>query len=139
MRIKYLLFLLAAICFTFSAIKYFRRSEKNQEHLAEIKSTTIRFSKSLIDVGERKLHSKVTASFVVYNTGSNDLYIQNVLPDCHCTVASFSGKPIVPNDSSVISLKYDASQLGVFQSSSVVTTNTPDPNTLLVFRGSIEP
>jgi hypothetical protein len=99
---KYLLFSLAAICFTFSAIKYFRRSTKNKEASVEVKSTTVKFSKSLIDVGENKLHSTVTANFVVYNTGSNDLYIQNVTPDCHCTVASFSEKPIRPNDSSII-------------------------------------
>lgn len=136
---KYILFALAAIFFIFSAVKYFERSGKNKDHPDDKKLTTIRFSKILNDVGERKLHSVVEASFIIYNTGINDLFIQKVEPDCHCTVASFSTKPIQPDDSSVITLKYDASQPGVFQSSAVVTTNCSEPNTLLIFRGSIEP
>lgn len=136
---KYILFSLAAICFAFSAVRFFTKKHQDQDHQENTKNTTIRLSESLIDVGERKLHSAVNASYVIYNTGSNDLYIQNVVPDCHCTVAVFFKKRIEPNDSSIITLDYDAAQPGAFQSSAVVTTNSSQPNTILIFRGFITP
>jgi len=136
---KYILFSLAAIFFVFSAVRFIRKNNQNQDHREDTKPTTVRLSRSLIEVGERKQHSAVKASYVIYNTGSNDLYIQSVAPDCHCTVADFSQKPIAPNDSSTITLKYDAAQPGAFQSSAVVTTNSAQPSMILIFRGSITP
>jgi uncharacterized protein DUF1573 len=135
---KYILFTLAAIFFIFSAVRFFIKNHQNQEHTEGTKLTTVRLSKSLIDVGERKAHSDVKASYVIYNTGSGDLYIQSVVPDCHCTVADYSTKPIPPNDSSIITLKYDAANPGPFQSSAVMTSNCSSSPTLLIFRGSIE-
>ena len=134
---KYILISLASICFAYSAMRFLTKKHQDQDHQEDTKNTTIRLSKSLVDVGERKLHSAVEASYVIYNTGSNDLYIQNVVPDCHCTVAAFSKKRIAPNDSATITLDYDAAQPGAFQSSAVVTTNSGQPNTILIFRGSI--
>ena len=136
---KYFLFGLAAICFVFSAVRFFTKSHKDQDHQEDTRATTVRLSTSLIDVGQRKQHSVVKASYIIYNTGNNKLYIQDVVPDCHCTVAGFSKKPIEPNDSSVITLNYDAAQPGPFQSSAVITTNSIEPNTFLIFRGSITP
>jgi hypothetical protein len=132
---KYIFFCLAALLFTWSAVRFFTKGTPGNQK--DVKSTTIRLSKSLIDVGERRQNSDVNASYVIYNTGSNDLYIQSVQPDCHCTVADFSKTPIGPNDSTTIILRYDAVQPGAFQSSAVVTSNAVMSNTLLIFRGSI--
>ena len=68
---------------------------------------------------------------------SKGLALTTELPDCHCTGAGFSKKPIEPKDSSIITLNYDAVQPGPFQSSAVITTNSIEPNTFLIFRGSI--
>jgi hypothetical protein len=139
---RYIFFVLAAILFTFSAVRFYRKraaATAEQQAHADHKPTTVKLYKSLIDVGQKKVHAVVDAKFVLYNTGKNDLYIENVLPDCHCTAADFSTKAILPNDSTVITLKYNASQPGVFQSSAVVTTNSIEPNILLIFRGSVEP
>ncbi|MBS1659633.1 MAG: DUF1573 domain-containing protein [Bacteroidetes bacterium] len=133
---KYALFGLAAILFVIAGIRFYKRYRQGQGS-NDPQTTTIRISRKLIDVGERKQNSVVTASYVIYNTGNDDLYIQNVAPDCHCTVADFSKKAVPPNDSTVITLRYDAVQEGVFQSSAVVSANATDPSTLLIFRGSI--
>lgn len=135
MFMKYVYFVLAAILFSFSAFRYFAKKRSDQP--AAPKTTTVHLSKRLIDLGDNKLHSIVKARFVLYNTGNNDLYIQNVLPDCHCTVADYSTKAVPAGDSAVIILRYDAAREGAFQSSAVVTTNASDPNILLIFRGSI--
>lgn len=136
---KYILFCLAAICFAFSLMRLLLGSHPDQDHRHNVKSTTLTLSKSLIDVGERKQHSVVKASYVIYNSGPNDLYIQSVVPDCHCTVANFSSNAIKPKDSSILTLNYDAAQTGAFQSSAVITTNTDQVNTLIIFRGYIVP
>jgi len=135
---RYFLFGLATLVFIFSISRFYRKGVDKADSSKDRMSTTIRLSKTLVDVGERKPHSVVDANFTIYNTGTNSLYIQNVVPDCHCTVASFSTKPIPPLDSTIISLRYDATRPGVFQSSAVITTNSSPATTLLIMRGSIE-
>jgi hypothetical protein len=134
---KYLIFSIAVLLFGIALWRFYK-SKVGPSGAPTISSlTTVRFSDSLIDVGTNKYKVPVKANFVVYNTGTNDLYISSVVPDCHCTVASFSKDPIHPVDSSIITLKYDASNLGPFQSSAMVTTNSATPTTLLIFRGII--
>ena len=112
----------------------YKRYHNNVE---SIPLTKIKFSKKLIDIGDRILKSTAEGKFTVYNVGTNNLLLQNVMPDCHCTGAVFSKKAIKPNDSSEIILKYNSSILGVFQSSAEVTTNTSDSPIILIFRGNI--
>src|SRR5438105_4571029 len=120
MKMKYILFGIALLFFIFSLVRYLRKVEKAP---AVTVLTITRFPKTFLDVGTQKLHVPVNVGFPVYNTGKNSLYIQKVEPDCHCTVANFLTNAIPPNDSSVITLKYDASNPGPFQSSAMVTTN----------------
>ena len=136
---KYILFSLAAMFFIFAGIRFFKANRQNQGRVYSKKSAMMRVAKSLIDVGEKKQHSVVRAVYVIYNSGDEDLKIQTVMPDCHCTVASFSKAPIGPNDSSEITLQYEATQPGVFQSSAVVSTNSGQSNAILILRGSIVP
>jgi hypothetical protein len=136
---KYILFSLAAIFFIFAGIRFIKANRQNQGLAYNKKPALMRVAKSLIDVGEKKQRSVVRAVYVIYNSGDEDLKIQTVTPDCHCTVASFSKAPIGPNDSSEITLQYDAAQPGVFQSSAVVTSNSGQSNVILILRGSIAP
>jgi len=132
---KKLLFgiLIAAFILTVVSIIY-KRHRKATEQTA---LTKIRFSKKLIDIGDKVINSTVEGKFMVYNIGDNDLVIENVLPDCHCTGAVFSKKPIKPGDSSQIVLKYNSAIPGYFQSSAFVSTNTSDSPLVLIFRGNV--
>lgn len=141
MKTRIILFVIAFVAFTFMAVRYYNRKEpistmKNVK--TELAFTSINFSRTIAETGQQKLKVPVKVGFVVYNTGKNDLYIQKVEPDCHCTVADFSKNPIRPNDSSIVVLKYDAANPGPFQSSAIVTTNSSPAATLLVFRGVVE-
>lgn len=136
-HMKYILFAVALLVFTFSLWRFYNRSEKTDQP-NDAALTSIKFSDSLMEVGTHKLYVPVKANFVIYNTGKEDLYIQNVVPDCHCTVADYSKGAIHRSDSSIITLKYDASNLGPFQSSATVTTNSTSPTILLIFRGVVE-
>ena len=136
---KYVLLTLAVIFFVFSAVKFFIKGNNRQELTPAEDTTSVRmkFSKLLIDVGDQKVKTSVKARYVLYNIGKADLYIQNVLPDCHCTVANFSEKPIKPTDSAIITLSYDSTLIGPFQSSAVVSTNTTNTTSILIFRGVV--
>ena len=141
MKTRIILFVIAFVAFTFMAVRYYNRKEpistmKNVK--TELAFTSINFSRTIAETGQQKLKVPVKVGLVVYNTGKNDLYIQKVEPDCHCTVADFSKNPIRPNDSSIVVLKYDAANPGPFQSSAIVTTNSSPAATLLVFRGVVE-
>lgn len=141
MKTRIILFVFVLIAFTLIALRYYNGKPeistiKNRE--AELAVTSINFSRTIVESGKQKLKVPVKVGFVVYNTGKNDLYIQKVEPDCHCTVADFSKNPIRPNDSSIVILKYDAANPGPFQSSAIVTTNSLPAATLLVFRGVVE-
>ena len=93
---------------------------------------------TFVDVGLQKLHVPVKSDFIIYNTGNRNLFIQDVLPDCHCTVADFPKKPIKPHDSAFVILKYDASNPGPFQSSATITTNTNTSPRLIFMRGFVK-
>jgi hypothetical protein len=132
---KKVLFGILIVAFILSVVSIiYKRHRKVSEQPA---LTKIRFSKNLIDIGDKIINSTVEGKFTIYNIGNNDLIIENVLPDCHCTGAVFSKKPIEPNDSSQIILKYNSSIPGYFQSSAFVSTNTSDSPLVLIFRGNV--
>jgi hypothetical protein len=141
---KYVIFGIALLLFVIAAVAYYRKNPGSSGTSAvtgasvDSPLTTVRFSTKFLDVGEKKLDSPVRGAFLVYNTGSNKLYIQDVLPDCHCTVASYSTAAIPPGDSTVVTLKYDSTRLGPFQSSAQISTNSNPSPTLVIFRGTVE-
>ena len=98
---------------------------------------TIAFAKTLIDLGDKNMDAAVEARYTIYNKGTTDLLITDVLPDCHCTVASYQKTSISPNDSSQIILKYNPAVPGIFQSSAIVSTNVSSSPTILILRGNI--
>ncbi|WP_315823543.1 DUF1573 domain-containing protein [Paraflavitalea speifideaquila] len=133
---KYVWLLTAIALFVISIVVYYRKRNTAPEASGNTPMTTVKFSTTLIDVGEIKLNVPIEVSYTIYNTGQHALYIQRAVPDCHCTVADYSSNPIRPNDSSIIKLKFDASRPGAFQSSAVITTNSPTSPVLLVLRGN---
>ena len=100
--------------------------------------TSISIKDTFQDVGLQKLNVPVKANFIIYNTGNDNLLIENVLPDCHCTVADFPRKPIKPHDSALIVLQYNDSNEGPFQSSALITTNTNTSPSLIFMRGFVK-
>lgn len=128
------------IFFTIALVNYINQYKSS--HRSTFKKddslTEIIFKDTFKDVGIQELNKPLNVEFVIYNVGSDSLSIQKVEPDCHCTVASYSFKPVAPNDSAIIVLKYDAANLGPFQSAATVTTNSTSSPTLLFFRGFVK-
>lgn len=138
MKYRYLILFCAAIFFVFFLVRFIRNKKIESESMPKIPLTTIVMKHRILDLGQKKLHIPAHGSFVLHNTGNKILYIQDVTPDCYCTVAAFPKKPIKPNDSAIIILTYDASHLGPFQASATVNTNTKNSPLLIFMRGFIK-
>lgn len=136
---KYTVFLAAVVFLVISIIVYVRNRPINNDASESKELTSYMVSSKLIDVGEVKQRSKIEARFTVYNTGSKQLLISKVAPDCHCTVADAEKAVVAPNDSAVIILRYDSTRLGPFQSSALITLNAKSSPALIVMRGNVIP
>lgn len=140
MRVRHILFLATFLFFIIALVRFItiKAGKIKKNVIINTLQTTSKFGKTIIDVGVHKFNVPVEANFVVYNTGDHALYIQKAEPDCHCSKAIFSHEKIPPHDSTIVKLIYDALNLGPFQSTALVTTNSTSSPTLLIFRGSIE-
>lgn len=144
MNSRIIIFILSVIIFLGTLGRFFyTKSFKNKKNgykqeITAVPSTTAKFPETIKNKGVGKVRVPVFADFVVYNTGTQDLIIQKIEPDCHCTSTNCTKAKVIPNDSAVIRLMYDAENEGPYQSTAVVTTNTEPRSTLLILRGTIK-
>jgi hypothetical protein len=133
---RILLFITAIILLLVTiGFKFFKN--RNDLNDTEHKKTVVEISKKMIDVGDRPRLSSIIGKYTLYNNGKEDLYIEDVKPDCHCTVGEYSKRPVKPTDSTIVVLRYDSSITGFFQSSAMVSVNSEQTPLLLILRGKI--
>ncbi len=77
-------------------------------------------------------------SFKFTNTGKEPLIIQGVRTSCGCTVASRPSAPILPGESSEITVKYDTRRIGVFHKNITVTSNADNASVVLYIKGEVQ-
>lgn len=78
--------------------------------------------KTTVDVGRTGYKTPVTAVFEFKTSGSRKVRINNVKPDCSCTVVDYP-KGDIQGEHFQISMTYDARQLGHFNKQAAVYTN----------------
>lgn len=98
----------------------------------------ITWTQSAIDVGATKRNNAVSATFELKNTGNAPLIISRVEADCDCTAPEWPRTPIMPGQTAVITLQYDASSAGQFQKGAIVTANTTPAQHSLIMTGVVE-
>ncbi len=101
------------------------------------KRTTIFIESRMINVGTIKKLEKKAATFTIRNTGDKDFVIENVDPDCHCTIVSWEKKAVKPNETATVTLEYDNSTTGIFQRTVTVYTNSSEEILILTIRGKV--
>ena len=69
--------------------------------------TEVRIKNKVVKLNAVRTGEKVTARYVLYNTGNNPLFIEYVNPDCSCTGYEVSDSITFPGDSLQIMLKFD--------------------------------
>jgi len=115
------------------------RSNKNadsefSETDSNLKKTTLKFDALEHDFGMVKEGEKVKHVFEVFNTGKNDLVLQEVRPSCGCTTPNYDKKPIRSGKKGTIEVVFDTKgRPGKQRKTILVVTNTEPPNTVLSF------
>lgn len=100
---------------------------------------TIKFKNVTLDFGEVASGKIVDINFEFENTGTDILYIKNVIPSCGCTTAALTKKDYQAGEKGTISSKFNTSGYnGKVVKNITVTSNDPDaPETRLTLTGTV--
>ncbi len=104
----------------------------------KIDGANITFVHKHHDIGAVFEGSELSFDFAFTNTGNEPLLISNVRTSCHCTIASFPNKPILPGESKAITLKLDTKMIGQFTKVVAVYTNAVElPRAMLNIKWTV--
>ena len=137
---KHLIILLVAILSLGSA--YAQNSSKTNFEIGEIvapEGALISFEKQSFDFGELQEGPKVNTDFIFTNIGTEPLILSNVKASCGCTVPSWPKEPVMPGESSNISVTYNtANRSGNFNKAITITSNAADgPSKVIYIKGKV--
>ena len=122
--------------FLFSSLVLFGLTASSQ-----YMNTKIQISPTEYNFGVFKEESgRQTFDFIVTNTGSNPLIIQNVVASCGCTTPDWTKSPISPGGKGKVTAIYDpASRPGAFNKTLTVYSNATPQTTVLTIKGEVTP
>ncbi len=100
-------------------------------------SAVIEWKSTEYDFGKILKDKPVSAAFEFKNPSMVPLIINNVQPQCGCTIANYPKEPIKPGKSAKISVSYNAKNIGYFKKSIIVNSNAKDGITTLIIKGEV--
>lgn len=71
-----------------------------------------KFKSETIDFGKIPQGTPAVATFIVTNTGTKDLIIEQANPTCGCTIGDFTKAPIKPGKTGTITATFNAASMG---------------------------
>jgi len=95
------------------------------------------FKTETIDYGTVNKNTDGNRSFTFKNTGTKPIIITSVKGSCGCTVATKPSKPIMPNETAEIGVKYDTKRVGPFSKTITVVSNASEKSKVLRIKGNI--
>lgn len=101
------------------------------------KAGQLTFETEEIDYGTIAQHADGERTFKFTNTGEAPIVISNVKTSCGCTVPEYSRTPILPGETSEITVKYATNRLGVFKKTITVMSNADQPTKVLKIKGEV--
>lgn len=78
----------------------------------------------MLDFGKFSKHDKQTGEIVITNTGKERLVIHNITTSCGCTQVEYDKRPIVPGKSTILTVHYEAEEVGYFNKTIDIYSNT---------------
>jgi hypothetical protein len=107
---------------------------------AQVAVTTMKVSATDHDFGKfREEAGRQTFDFIVTNTGSQPLVIQNVVASCGCTTPDWTRQPIASGGTGKVTAIYDPKDRpGAFNKTLTVYSNTND-QVVLTIKGEVIP
>jgi len=109
-----------------------------QEAKAVTGGPEISVDKEVHDYGTIKQGANGTCEFALTNTGSEPLIISRAKGSCGCTVPEWPKEPIMPGESSVMTVRYDTKRVGAINKSVTITSNAvTNPTTVVRIKGKV--
>ena len=112
------------------------KQEQNKETFS---NSTIDFESKVVDYGTIEHNADGKREFVFTNNGTEPLIIKNAKGSCGCTVPTWPREPIMPGETSKISVKYATNRVGKFTKTITLTTNASKKPAILTIKGEVLP
>jgi Protein of unknown function (DUF1573) len=107
---------------------------------AQKKATDVaKFNSETIDLGNIKQAVPATATFIVTNTGTEPLIIEQANPTCGCTMGDYTKAPIAPGKTGTITATYNAMAGGPFDKHLTVKFAGVDEVQSITLKGTVLP
>lgn len=100
--------------------------------------TEVRIAEEVIHMGEVKMDSCRQAEFEIKNTGRAPLIIKAAEASCGCTSVKWDRRPIGPEQTGKISVRFEPYSAGKFNKSVVLYCNTREEVHILKFDGYVK-
>lgn len=99
---------------------------------------SILVDKEVHDYGDIPFAGDGTCEFKVTNTGTEPLILSKCKGSCGCTVPKCDPNPILPGESSLITVKYDTKRPGPINKSVTINSNaTNEPVKVVRIKGNV--
>jgi len=122
--------LLFGACLFICTIAFSQETVNNTTGILEFQSETI-------DYGSVNMNTDGNRYFSFKNIGTAPIIITSVKGSCGCTVATKPNKPIMPNETAVIGVKYDTKRVGPFSKTITILSNASEKSKVLRIKGNI--
>lgn len=110
----------------------------NISAVAEIPGDPLTFQKEKMDIKERPFSKgKLAVNYWFTNESKEPIVITTVVSSCNCVKATWTKKPIFPNQKGKITILFTPVSKVFFRKRVTVRTNKPSINRVLKVQGSI--
>ena len=92
---------------------------------------------SVVNMGDIPFQVARRVSFDIKNTGTSPLLIHDIVTACGCTQAEWDKSPILPDETRIILVTYDAAALGSFHKELEIYTNVQDEPYYMALEGRV--
>jgi hypothetical protein len=100
----------------------------------------ISVDKEVHDYGDVPYNGEGTCEFKVTNVGTEPLILSKCKGSCGCTVPKCDQNPILPGESSIVTVKYDTKRSGPINKSVTINSNAVnEPAKVVRIKGNVGP
>lgn len=113
--------------------------KERAEQVKNMAKTKIEFETPMYDFGTIQEGAVMKHAYTFKNVGDAPLLISEVLPSCGCTVAEFTKRPIMPNETGTIDIQFDSKgRPGVTEKHIIILSNADAEKVSIGFKGTVE-
>jgi hypothetical protein len=108
---------------------------KDPSGAKEVTVSSLKWDMQHVELGDISFGTPAHVQFKFKNEGETPVVVEDIQTSCGCTAAKHSEEPILPGQSSTISVTFNAKKKGAFHKSVSVWTSAVNEPTVLKFSG----